>query len=63
MPEPVTVALAPRKITIDLPGLTGDSPALPLVYTTAFLKDNAIAHIQSNTEYITTDSQAFTSST
>ncbi len=41
--------------------LRGDNPALPLVYTTAFLKDNAIAHIQGNTEYITTDSQVFTS--
>lgn len=36
---------------------------MPLVYTTAFLKDNSIAHIQGNTEYITTDSQVFTSST
>ena len=43
--------------------LTADNPALPLVYTTAFLKDNAIAHIQGNTEYITTDTQVFTSST
>ena len=43
--------------------LTGDNPAMPLVYTTTFLKNNAIAHIQGNTEYITTDSQEFTSST
>lgn len=43
--------------------LTGQNPAMPLVYTTTFLKDNAIAHIQGNTEYITTDSQEFTSST
>lgn len=43
--------------------LAGDNPAMPLVYTTTFLKNNAIAHIQGNTEYITTDSQEFTSST
>lgn len=29
MPEPVTVTLAPRKITIDLPGLTGDNSIVP----------------------------------
>lgn len=43
--------------------LSSDNPAMPLVYTSTFLKDNAIAHIQGNTEYITTDSQEFTSST
>lgn len=43
--------------------LSSENPALPLVYTTTFLKNNAIAHIQGNTEYITTDSQEFTSST
>ncbi len=40
---------------------TEQNPPLPLAYTVAFLKDNKIASIQGTTEYITTDSQVFTS--
>lgn len=38
---------------------TPNNPAMPLVYTTTFLKNNFIAHIQGNTDYITTDTQVF----
>lgn len=41
--------------------LSESNPAAPLVYTTAFLKDNVIAHIQGRTEYITTKSETFSS--
>ena len=42
---------------------TAQNPALPLAYTVAFLKDNKIASVQGATEYITTDSEEFTSGT
>ncbi len=40
---------------------TAQNPPLPIAYTVAFLKDNAIASVQGSTEYITTESQIFTS--
>lgn len=41
--------------------LSESNPAAPLIYTTIFLKDNVVAHIQGRTEYITTKSEIFSS--
>lgn len=41
--------------------LSAENPAFPLAYTVAFLKDNKIASIQGNTEYITSESVEYNS--
>lgn len=41
--------------------LSAENPAFPLSYTVAFLKDNKIASIQGNTEYITSESVEYSS--
>lgn len=41
--------------------LSESNPAAPLSYTTIFLKDNVVAHVQGRTEYITSKSEIFSS--
>lgn len=41
--------------------LSAENPAFPLSYTVAFLKDNKIANIQGNTEYITSEAVEYSS--
>lgn len=38
---------------------SAENPAFPLAYTVAFLKDNKIASIQGNSEYITSETKIF----
>lgn len=41
--------------------LSESNPAAPLTYTTIFLKNNVVAHVQGRTEYITSKSETFSS--
>ncbi|MGN0308528.1 MAG: thiol-activated cytolysin family protein [Lachnospiraceae bacterium] len=41
--------------------LSESNPAAPLCYTTVFLKNNVVAHIQGRTEYVTSKSESFSS--
>lgn len=52
-----------NKLIKDNVDFTPENQPLPISYTVAFLKDNAIASIQGTTEYITTDTKVYNSGT